>query len=663
MNFLAPWFVPAAAAALTIPPLVLLYFLKLKRRELPIASTLLWKRAVQDLQVNSPFQRLRNNLLLILQLLILMAGILALSEPMLAGSSDIDKAVVIMIDQSASMATDEEGQTRLELARKAALDVVEEMSTAQRASVIAFADRARVLTPLTDDKDMLRRAIESVEQTHAPGRLAEAMALAEAHSTPVGEVGQAFEVTESVYRLFTDGRLADSADVVVKRGKLDITRVGKAAENVGIVNLDVRRNYEQPERLSVLARIRNFGSTAVTRDLSLYVDGQLKDVRQVADLMPLGDSDTLARQNLNAAIPEGSDAVVPFELVLDTSARIEVRLAGGDALTVDDRAYAVAAPPRPVTLLLVTPGNRFLRDQLLPALPLSSYDVWSPEEYQQKPDEELISQGRCKYDVVVLDGHSTDRLPRGNYLFFAATPILDDVVAGQTVKGEVFLDWDDTHPVLRHVAVQAMTVFSWLDLELPPEADTLIEGTNGPVLALLERDRSQYLISAFGVFDESRQYLNTNWIFQEGFVVFMYNAVRYLAGSSTSGQVQSIQPGKPFTVSARPGLEAVTINRPDGKTETAHVRAPGVVTYGKTDRVGIYTIMPALPNEDSRAVNLLDETESWIAPNESFLIASGEVVAGTASDRINKPLWPYLLMALGGILFIEWFIYNKRVFV
>ena len=65
MSFLAPW-TALVAAAVSVPLLVLLYFLKLRRREVVISSTLLWRRAVQDLQVNAPFQRLRRNLLLLL---------------------------------------------------------------------------------------------------------------------------------------------------------------------------------------------------------------------------------------------------------------------------------------------------------------------------------------------------------------------------------------------------------------------------------------------------------------------------------------------------------------------------------------------------------------------------------------------------------------------
>src|SRR5437867_102687 len=105
-TFLSP-LTAAIAAAIAIPSLLVLYFLKLRRREMPIASTLLWKKAIQDLQVNAPFQRLRRNLLLILQMLLLCLLILALSRPVTFYQPGAGKNTVILIDRSASMsATD-----------------------------------------------------------------------------------------------------------------------------------------------------------------------------------------------------------------------------------------------------------------------------------------------------------------------------------------------------------------------------------------------------------------------------------------------------------------------------------------------------------------------------------------------------------------------------
>src|SRR5947209_12751665 len=113
-HFLSPA-AGAIAAAVVIPLLLLLYFLKLRRRELPVASTLLWRKAIQDLQVNSPFQRLRRNLLLLLQLLILLALLLAFSRPVTSYRPPPGARSVILIDRSASMsAKDMNGRSRLE---------------------------------------------------------------------------------------------------------------------------------------------------------------------------------------------------------------------------------------------------------------------------------------------------------------------------------------------------------------------------------------------------------------------------------------------------------------------------------------------------------------------------------------------------------------------
>ena len=49
-------------------PLVLFYFLKLKRPRAEIPSLVLWRQVLQDHRVNSPFQKFKRNLLLLLQM-------------------------------------------------------------------------------------------------------------------------------------------------------------------------------------------------------------------------------------------------------------------------------------------------------------------------------------------------------------------------------------------------------------------------------------------------------------------------------------------------------------------------------------------------------------------------------------------------------------------
>src|SRR6185295_19211352 len=143
-NFLSP--LPAIiAAGIAIPSLLVLYFLKLKRRELVISSTLLWKKAIQDLQVNAPFQKLRRNLLLILQLALLLALCLALTRPVTFFQPGAGKTTVILIDRSASMSAndiDNGKHTRLDEAKRRAKDLVATMERGASAMVIAFDDQA-----------------------------------------------------------------------------------------------------------------------------------------------------------------------------------------------------------------------------------------------------------------------------------------------------------------------------------------------------------------------------------------------------------------------------------------------------------------------------------------------------------------------------------------
>src|SRR3989441_10712868 len=99
MNFLAP---AAFFFAAAIPVVILFYLLKRKRVVRLISSTLLWQKYLAETQASAPFQRLRHNWLLILQLLLLTLAILALARPYFAGRVTSRRLQVVVLDASAS---------------------------------------------------------------------------------------------------------------------------------------------------------------------------------------------------------------------------------------------------------------------------------------------------------------------------------------------------------------------------------------------------------------------------------------------------------------------------------------------------------------------------------------------------------------------------------
>src|SRR5690349_18014998 len=155
------WTSALLATSIAIPALLIIYFLKLRRREMVVPSTLLWRKAIQDLQVNAPFQKLRRNLLLLLQLLILLALLLAFSRPVTSYRPPPGAVSVILIDRSASMnARDMDGKTRLEEAKRKARELVESMTKNSSAMVIAFDETAETLQSFTGDQTALKNAID-----------------------------------------------------------------------------------------------------------------------------------------------------------------------------------------------------------------------------------------------------------------------------------------------------------------------------------------------------------------------------------------------------------------------------------------------------------------------------------------------------------------------
>ncbi|HID89476.1 MAG TPA: VWA domain-containing protein, partial [Anaerolineae bacterium] len=151
--------VSALTLALLALPILLLYMLKLRRREVWVSSTLLWRRLLRDREANTPWQRLRRNLLLLLQLLALALLVLALARPFLPIRTPVTGSVVVLLDGSASMQATDAAPTRFEAARQAALEIVAGLGPNDVATVVLVGPQPRLLSAATNNRAALRRAL------------------------------------------------------------------------------------------------------------------------------------------------------------------------------------------------------------------------------------------------------------------------------------------------------------------------------------------------------------------------------------------------------------------------------------------------------------------------------------------------------------------------
>src|SRR5215831_10673195 len=106
MNFLPTLSAWQWALIAVVPPAVVaLYFLKLKRQPLEVPSTYLWHKSIEDLHVNSIWQRLRKSILLLLQLLFIAFLAFALVRPGWQGTKLSGHRFIFLVDNSASMSS------------------------------------------------------------------------------------------------------------------------------------------------------------------------------------------------------------------------------------------------------------------------------------------------------------------------------------------------------------------------------------------------------------------------------------------------------------------------------------------------------------------------------------------------------------------------------
>ena len=693
MTFAAP-LLAGIAAAITIPLLVLLYFLKLRRRDVEVSTTLLWKKAIQDLQANAPFQKLRNNILLLLQLLALILALLAIAQPERAGEGGSGQRMIILIDRSASMGALDAGtdadRARLDEAKDQAIALIDSMREpgpfdrgdegADQAMVIAFDSTAEIIAQLTSDQSALRAAVNSIESTDSPSSLKEAFRLAQAQRPQRFVEDEGLDTGPAfAFHLYSDGRLPDAAEALPgSQDEVAYHVVGsKIASNIGITALRAERAYDDPAKLSVFVGVQSSARQRRTVDCELAIDGRTVSVREIT--LPGAEAPS-AGEGDGRWIP-GSGGVV-FELEQPAGIVASVSLRTGDdpttdVLEIDNRGWLVVPPAKQTSVAVVTDGNLFIADAL-EGMPLARLDLYTPTEFAAAMADDRDSS----YDVVLLDAWLPEMpegrtLPAGRWLVLGSVPTGDsgliDLGTGDSAQ---IIVWSRAHPVLQSVTLDALSIIESRSVQLPEAspARVIAETEYGPAMIVLPGPDFRAIVVPFDI-------MSTNWPFQSSFPLFLAKAIDYLdrdvaEARAASGASRQFRPGEVLADRLPLGASDIVVDPPADLPEQKVVpSSDGRVVFGPLKKTGLYRLRwsgPAGPVDavaDGRvsriyAANLLDQEESDVPAAPGIILASTKVSASESENAESvQRYWPYFLLAVLAVLMLEWFIYNRKVAV
>ena len=121
---------------------------------------------VKNDRANTPWEKLKKNWLMILQIILFLILIFALMSPYLKNLGKSNQHVVVVIDNSGSMNAVYEGEkTRLDKAVTEATDYVKGLRNGTGISVIASSDEATLVVTSTEDKDEAIDKIKAIQPT------------------------------------------------------------------------------------------------------------------------------------------------------------------------------------------------------------------------------------------------------------------------------------------------------------------------------------------------------------------------------------------------------------------------------------------------------------------------------------------------------------------
>ena len=655
-------------------PIIGFYILKVRLRRQPVSTMLFWDKVFDEKKPRAWWQQLRHWLSLLLQLALLLLLVGALVDPLWSWQKNQSRKLVLVLDNSASMATIEDGKSRFEKAKVTAAALARSLRVGDEMAILTAGGNSTVAIGLTGHVRSLLEAIDRVELTDAPNSLTTAVQMAKRLVPPS---------KQSKLMLLTDA--CDPAiEELQKDEALTLYGFGSPQDNLAITQFQVRRSLLDAIGYQVLVEVSNLGSEPQKCRLELNLENELVDVVPIE--LEAGASKKLNLDHASA-----------------TGGRLVAQIDAADGISVDNRALAVLPTRRKMPITLATAGSVFLKS-VLESIPLVDLTVVEslPEDWKPVRDS-----------ILVVHQKVPAKLPPGKLLIINPRNDCDLWTVGEPIETPLVSTVDEASPVTQHVRLTNVLFPDARTLTFTGENETLIKTPlEEPLLSFIRRPEGDVLV------------LNVDLDLGDlplriAFPVLMKNAVEWFQGNQgelqpalATGQAAKVQlPRVSETADkavaaevkeeAKPestdSIEVVKADAAKTSTEDFMLRSPsGVLTPLARDEssavlsmlnyCGLWTIgtdqslqkdpwtpeatetkpseaktIEKLATDDPQLVrvacNLCNREESDLNPRVKLDTPSdfGMLSLG------GRSIWFYLVLAGLLLVAIEWWLYQRRV--
>ncbi|HVJ68412.1 MAG TPA: BatA and WFA domain-containing protein [Caulifigura sp.] len=632
-NWIPGFSTPIAAALFgLLVPLIVFYFLKLKRPRLQLPSLALWRQVISDQRVNSPFQRFRRNLLLLLQILLLCLLVLAAMQPYWRGDLADAQYLPILIDTSASMGAIDQttGKTRLDLAKREVQRIIDGLLPGQQISLISVTNTARRLTEFTNNRTVLNDAMQSLAVSDLPSKVEDSLRLA-----------QALTKTNAVssVRLYSDGNVPTRPDPATGKPqaivdfdlpfKLDFQQIPAKGANIGITAFNARR------------------ASTSSWDVFVRVDGS-SDASTAGKVILENHGEKVAEEDVILTAKETQRLVFKVDADKAASLKATIKPEGFDALASDNAAWLELPVGRDLTVFCPTSLDSYRH--ALAGIP--GILVEPAEDGSMK---------LASYDLVITDAIAEEARQASTYLFVGVIPpdLSKDITIEQNAQAEV-VDWQRDATLLQHVQLKDV---QFMDNPVRSEktTDTQLEAAGYDFLAfskngpLILQKREGARLKLFLLVHTDRSTLP----YRVGFPVMVSNVANIALQQAEISELASSPTGTLPRLHFQPN-EDYQVTSPTGEHFDQKSDADGFINGIPATTAGLYEVRKGGDLVSKVGVALLNPTETSLAGVNELKLNEISVTAESDRLKADKPWWPTLAMLAFATLLVEWWLFQKR---